>query len=1105
MTSSGTAASRISHIFSISFITVFLLGVVTLALPCTGFAQAVTGTILGTVKDPSGIPISQASVHIVNTATGEVRNIKTNDEGTYEAPNLPPGGPYRVEVESQGFKKSTMTNVSLNVDQKAHVDVAMSIGSLDQTVEVVAAVPLVQSDSSELGTTVNGTQIRELPLNGRNFVQLTRLIPGVQLGIPGSNSDGSGNLGFRASASFAANGMRPRDNSFILDGVDDNELLLSTVVIIPSVDALQEFKVQTSTYSAEFGRSLGGVVNLQLKSGTNAFHGNLFEFIRNDKLDANDWFNDANHRAKPPFRQNQFGGTLGGPIWKNHTFFFVDYQGLRVRQANSFLSTVPTAAMKEGDFSAINRNIYDPVTKLPFTGNIIPSARFDPAAKNVLDQLYANANVTGSVGSNGQIINNYLINPSSVRNDNQFDVKIDHQLTEKNVAFVRYSYEDTFNNLPATLPHGDATVTSGAAISTILAQSAAINDTYTITPRLLNEFRFGFSRFSLNGTPIDYGSNLATKVGIPGINFDDLTSAFTQIAFTPSDIRSIGTNSNQPFIGVYNMYQVLDNVTYSLGKHTLKVGASLTLRQRNQFNVSNPTGRFTFGPQITSNCAGKTSGCTLNSNTGFSVATFLLGYASTEARDYRSGLTGERKHELAFFIQDDYKVFPTLTLNLGLRYDFLSPYVEEHDRMANFDATSAKMVSASDGAAFANGQKVGRALRANDYTDFGPRIGFAWVALPNNRLVVRGGYGIFYDSPLTGGSSQMTRNFPFGVSQSFNTTYLPTLQLSAGIPAIPALNSNSPLTGSVGSAFDPNLRDERGQNWNLDLQTQLGKDYLLEAAYVGSNANHLLMDRNINQAPATVGVTNQNINRPYYSALPLVTNVTQVEDRAYSWYHSLQLKGTKRFAHNFMFLAAYTLSKSTDVVSDVESSPLDAYNIDRDRGPSNFDVRNNLTVSFNYSLPFGQKKIWGGWELSGITSLHTGVPFTVTQSQGVLSTGTGNRPNRIKSGALDGRSQSKWFDTTAFTQVIDTTGTYGNSGRNILSSPPTRTQDLSIFKNTNFLKINSQFRCEFFNISNTPQFAAPNSTLGAAGFGSISSLLFNTPMRQIQFGLKLNF
>jgi hypothetical protein len=493
---------------------------------------------------------------------------------------------------------------------------------------------------------------------------LTRLIPGVQRGIPGSNSDGSGSLAYRASASFSAHGMRARDNNFILDGVDDNELLLSTVVIFPSVDALQEFKVQTSTYSAEFGRSLGGVVNLQIKSGTNNFHGNLFEFLRNDKLDANDWFNNQFGRAKPPFRQNQFGGTLDGPIWKNRTFFFTDYQGLRVRQGNSFLSTVPTAGMRQGDFSALNRVIYDATSHTPFAGNAIPVSRLDPVARNIVDQLYPESSVAGQRTATGQVINNFLYNPVSSRGDDQFDVKVDHQFSPNNQAFARYSYEKTDNYLPASLPHGDAGVTFGAASSQILAQSLAINDTHTISPTLLNEFRFGFSRFSLNGAPLDFGTNLANKVGLPGVNISDITSAFTQIVFSPSDIQSLGANSNQPFLGAYNTYQWMDNVTRVAGSHSFKAGFSYTARQRNQFNVNNATGRFTFQPQLSSNCAGIASGCVLNNTTGFSFASFMLGYANTIGRDYRQGITGERKYEIGVFLQDDYKVSSRFTLNL---------------------------------------------------------------------------------------------------------------------------------------------------------------------------------------------------------------------------------------------------------------------------------------------------------------------------------------------------------------------------------------------------------------------------------------------------------
>jgi hypothetical protein len=1005
-----------------------------------------------------------------------------------------------------GFKKVSVSNVALGVDQKARVDITLEPGNVTESMQVVASVPLVESDTSELGTTINQTQIRELPLNGRNFVQMTRLIPGVTRGIPGSNSDGSGSLAFRASASFSANGMRARDNNFILDGVDNNEQLLSTVVIFPNIDALQEFKVQTSTYPAEFGRSLGAVVNLQVKSGSNDFHGNLFEFLRNDKLDANDWFNNKFNRARPPFKQNQFGGTFGGPIVRNHTFFFMDYQGLRVREGNSFVSTVPTSLMRQGDFSEISRVIYDPLTNQPFPSNRIPPSRFDPVAKNIVDQLYPLPNTAGQRGSNGQTIQNYLDNPVGSRQDDQFDVKVDHRFHARNQAFARYSFERTDRALPAALPHGDAGVTFGASVSLLRAQSLAINDTHTFTPTMLNEFRFGFSRFALQGVPLDFGTNLAQQVGLPGVNISDITSAFTQIAFTPTDIQSLGANANQPFLGYYDTYQWTDNITAIRSGHTIKAGATWIARRRNQFNVNNPTGRFIFQSQLTSNCAGISAACAINANTGFSVASFLLGYPSSIARDYRPGITGERKKELGLFVQDDYKVTRRLTVNLGLRYDVFSPYTEIYDRQANFDPVGARMVVASEDATLAGGLDVGRELRVTNYGNFGPRAGFAWSVLPDNRMVVRGGYGMFYNTALTGGSSQMTRNAPFGISQSLTTSLLPTLRLRDGIPALPALNLNTPLGGAIGSAFDPRLQDGRGQNWNLNVQRQLGADFLVEAAYVGSRGTRLLMNQNLNQAPARLGVTNQDVNRPYISVLPALRNVTQVQSRGQSSYHSFQLKGTKRFSHDFMFLTSYTFGKSIDITSDVENATLDAYNFNLDRALSNFNIRHNFTASWNYTLPFGQKKLWGGWELSGIVLLRTGLPFTVSQNQNVLSTGTGNRPDRIGSGKLDNPSPDLWFDVSSFRPTTENTATYGNAGRNILTGPGQCQVDFSVVKNTSFgERLKHQFRAEVFNALNTPQFGQPASTIGSAGVGVISSLLFGTPMRQIQLAMKLEF
>src|SRR5215467_11842610 len=476
-------------------------------------AQAVSGTILGTVQDSSGASVPGASITIVNSETGLTRTLTTDSAGEYNAPSLPPGT-YDISGEMKGFKKVSLMGVRLNVDQKARVDLKLEVGDVTESVQVQALVPLVQTDSSELGATVNETQVKELPLNGRDFVQLTRLIPGVSRGVPGANNDGAGNEGWRMSSTFVANGMRTRDNNFLLDGIDNNELNLNTVIIFPSVDAIEEFKVQTSTYSAEFGRANGGVVNIQIKSGTNTFHGSGFEFLRNDKFDANDLFNNKFGRAKPAFRQNQFGGTLGGPIRHDKTFFFLDYQGWRVRNAQTYSSSVPTNLMRGGDFSELNRVIYDPLSQTPFANNRIPAARINAVSKNVIDQLYPTANVAGQRSSTGQIINNFLYNPTLQRQDDQFDIKVNHRISEKNQFFARYSFERSEQFLPASLPHGDAGATTSNGAGLIRTQGLSLNDTHTFSARWLNEARFGMNRWGLIFNPIDVNTKLAERVGI---------------------------------------------------------------------------------------------------------------------------------------------------------------------------------------------------------------------------------------------------------------------------------------------------------------------------------------------------------------------------------------------------------------------------------------------------------------------------------------------------------------------------------------------------------------------------------------------------------------
>jgi len=1084
--------------------------------PAQAAAQAVSGTILGSVNDGSGAAVAGVRITLTNTQTGIARVVVSDSDGEYVAPSLPPGT-YSISAEMTGFKKLSLANVQLNVDQKARVDLKLEVGATTESVTIQGTVSLVQTESSDLSGTINETQIKNLPLNGRDFVQLTRTLPGVMRGIPGANIDGAGSLAWRASASFSANGMRTRDNNFLLDGVDNNETWLNSVVIFPSIDALEEFKVQTSTYSAEFGRSSGGVVNIQIKSGQNAFHGSAFEFLRNDALDANDFFNNKNGRAKPPFRQNQFGGTMGGPIRHDKMFFFGDYQGWRIRDSKTYLSTVPTVKMRSGDFSEISRVIYDPLTRQPFVGNIIPANQYDPAAKAVVEKLYPLPNVAGRKAANGQIIDNFLYNPVLQREDDQFDGKIDNYFSEKNHFFGRYSFERTHRFLPATLPHGDAGFTFGAGTGLIRAQSLALNDTHTFGPRWLNEFRFGFSRIAFKVTSIDAGANLAQSVGIPGVNITDTATAMTQITFPTGDIRNLGANANQPLLTFLDTFQWFDNLTHTRGQHTLKMGANLTRRRRNIFNVDNIVGQFNFQSALTSNCGGSAVTCNVDQNTGIPFASFVLGYATTVTRGLMQGTVGERRPEYGAYIQDDWRVNNRLTLNLGLRYDLFVPYVEVFDRQSNFDTSAGKFVVASDDAVI-NGKKYGRYLQVVPKTDFAPRFGFAYDVFGKGQTVVRGGYGVFWNNPLTGTSSSKPINPPFLLSNSLTTTLLPTLRLRDGIPAPPTLDPNRAPSGTTRSIFDPEFRDGYAQQWNLNLSQQIGKSYALELSYVGSKGTHLVIKQDINQAPPVVGVSDSNVNRPFIKLAPGLRSLSQVQSRGDSNHHALLAKFSNRFSNGLLFVNSYTFGKTIDIVSDTEGATQNAYDFRRDRAVSDFDIKHTFSSSWTYELPFGKgkrfvgganglsDKLISGWQLSGILLLRSGLPFTVNQLVNLSSTGGGNRPNRIASGKLDHPTIDRWFDLSAFPATTDNTGTYGNSGRNILRAPGQKNIDLSLVKVTRFReRFEHQLKFEFFNAFNHPQFAAPGNTIGNASAGVISSLLFGATARQIQVAMKFSF
>ena len=703
-----------------------------------------------------------------------------------------------------------------------------------------------------------------------------------------------------------------------------------------------------------------------------------------------------------------------------------------------------------------------------------------------------------------------MINPDLERQDDQFDVRIDHALSDANRFFVRYSFQKSHRFLPPSLPRGDGGV---AGDSDITAQSVAFNDTHSFGPRWLNELRVGYSRFALDGVPIGYGENLAQQMGIPNVNLSPYTSGMSAIVFAGGGMRTLG--SGQPITTNLGSMQVLDNVTHIRGRHTWKAGASAIFRSREILNADNINGQFVFNSSLTSNCAGQTAPCRQDAGTGFDVASFLLGYASNRSRSLIGEETyTETRPEWAAYVQDDFRVGSKLTLNLGLRWDLFVPWVEVDDRQSNFDPATGTFVVASD-AAVIDGVRVGRRLQTWSKKDFGPRLGFAYDASGNGRTIVRGGFGVFWNWGVGGTSSSKAQNPPFLRGTSETVSFATTLRLSEGLPDLPAVDPGLRPAGNTRSAFEIDARDSYAMNWNLNLQQQLGRDYLVEVAYVGSRGGQLVLKTDQNQAPPIVGVTNPNVNRPYAAVSPALGTVGTVQTSGTLDYHALLVKVQRRFANGLSFLNAYTYGKAIDLTSDNDGGVTltNVYDPGYNRGPADYDVTHTLSSSWIYELPFARQNRLGGWHVNGIVYWRTGLPFTVTQTGQMLSTGIfNNRPDRTGDGRAAEPTVEQWFDTAAFRRTADGTGTFGSAGRNILRGPGQFNVDLSLIKTTRCGRVESELRIEAFNLLNHPQFAQPNGQLGNPGFGTITAMLSNpacascgTTERQVQLGLKLRF
>ena len=1080
-------------------------------------AQVTTADLVGTVRDNSGAVVRGVKVILTNVATNVSRNIITDESGNYIFTALQPGA-YKLTAEADGFRRVERTGVVLQINQRAQVDVELQVGAVGETIQVTGSAPLLESQSSVLGSVIQEQQVQDLPLNGRNFVQLAVLSPGVSgagQGMRGSIMSGTRPDDLRPGTELFVNGNRESSNNYLYDGIDNNDRLTLAIIVRPAVEAIKEFKIQTNLFSAEQGRNPGGQVNVVTKSGSNDLHGTVYEFLRNRALDANNFFSNRARTGKPQFQQNQFGGAVGGRLIRDKTFFFGDYDGFRQNLGRLFVNTVPTLKMRQGDFSEVAGGIFDPATTLQngtaytrqqFANNIIPRDRWDPVMAKLINAY--------PVPTNSGLANNLVTTPVRKQNWDQFDVRIDHNHSDRNTFFGRYSWSKTATTNPYTFPAvnlqgvgkavGLGNEDTFAGTSALTAQHLVLNWVHVISPRLMLDVRAGYARFSLDFIQADVspGDKLANKLGVPNGNQQDLQDALP--IFSPAGYTGIGHSRSLPILRRQNVFQYVANLTYSGSAHTIKTGFDVRRRHLTEYQTNRGNGRFNFAPNITNNPANNTG--------GHVMAAFLLGAPSLIEQDYLLAWVGIRGTEYSTYIADDWRATQKLTLNLGMRYELDTPFNEVANRWANFDPKTATVLIAGR-----NG--VGKSAGINTFKKgFAPRLGFAYQAA--DKTVVRGGAGIFWNTAGHGGNTlRLMRHVPFGPIYSFSPgNFFVTRRVSDGFPTLPALNlasADNPSGSVIG--VDPNYQPGYAMQFNLTVEQEIPSSILLKASYVGNLGRHLDTSYNLNQAVPGAGAVNNR--RPFFGVRPTLADVTWAVSDGLASYHAFQFSAEKRLTNGLSGLLAYTWGHSIDTVGQNfgggADGPLPQNPLNRwaDRGNSPFDIRHRLTVGWNYQLPFGKGRRWlsgggpvdlvlGGWQVNGINLFQTGLPFTPTANTSTLNTGTGSRPDRTGNGKLDNPTVDRWFDTSAFRtpgQFL-----YGNSGRNILYGPGRVNMDFSIFKEFAIVEgLKLQFRTEFFNVFNHTQFDLPNAAIGAGNAGTITGIV-GTP-RQIQFGLKLVF
>lgn len=1046
------------------------------------FGQS-TGRIGGTVVDASGAIVPGAAAACRNIDTGLTRAVETNQSGLFQCPDLPIGR-YNVEVSKGGFQTQRSSDISLVTGQVLDLRLTLQIENAGQTVDVVSEVPLLQTSSSSVQASVTEKQMKDLPLNGRNPLQLVTLAPGATLTDAGTISGQQDNRG------LTVNGLRATQNNFRLDGANYNNSFFGSAPILPNPDTLQEFTVQSSAYSANYSGA-GALVQLATRSGSNEFHGSAFEFLRNTELNARNFF----QLERPPFKLNQYGGTIGGPIKKDRTFFFFSAQDTLQRSAPSPVQfTTPTAAQRQGDFSSVSAKIIDPRTGQPFPGNIIPQDRLDPVAVK-LAELYLPLPNRG---------NNYVSSQNRNIDDTQYLIKIDQVITTNNRLSGRYFLDNNNFQRPFNAPLGFYSANS------FRNQSLTLQDTHIFSPRLTATFSGSFGRFARTQVPQAPGLQSLQDLGVqvpqgtpidvfPGIRAN--INGYVNI-FSGGALQQIPTT-----------FDYHAAATYITGAHTLNFGFDFERDRMFAGDYSYTPGDFAFNGQRTSSPAYPGSGNAL--------ADFFLGLPSTFFQD-NGRIIDLRESKPALYIQDDWKVNHQLTINLGLRWDPWLPATDKQNTLAGFipGVQSTVAPGAPLGLVYPGDAGIPNSLFKKDWNNFAPRVGFAWNVGGNSRTVVRGGYGIFY-TPValsiytrtnSTQPSVLTTNIPNPASfQNPYSNYPGGSPYPRGRIQPDEFGSYQyalPLSGGV---LDPGAKTGYSQNWNVTVERQLRSDLALSVAYVGNHGSSILASRQLNPGIYGPGATLANLNdRRLYPGFAAVEIASPYE---YSLFHSLQVNATKRTAKGLTLLANYVWSKTIDNTSSTlegNPGPSNPFNFAHSRGLADFDQTHRFNASAVYDTPHLDVKgfrnvLLNDWQLNVIATLTSGLPFTVTSGTDRSLSGVGSdRADQVGDPSRpDGVDKvQQYFNASAF--VPAAIGTFGNVGRNSLRGPGRANVDVSIFKNfflTESWKL--QFRAETFNIQNRANFNNPNASVAAgANFGRILSA--DDP-RVFQFGLKFLF